>query len=96
MTRPVVRRLDPEIVGVQPCPACHQRPVKLPGLTQALCLHCFAAERLTYERQAAGSPRYVTASIAGPDCPACGSTDVDADGALWWCEACGACTRVAS
>ncbi|MGP4113865.1 hypothetical protein ACTWP5_23515 [Streptomyces sp. 4N509B] len=96
MTRPVVlRRLDPSIVGAEPCPSCRVRVVKLPGLTHPLCLHCFAAERLPYERQSAAATLYVTACVAGPQCPACGSTRVDADGALWWCEGCGLCTRVA-
>lgn len=96
MTRPVLRRLDPAIVGVQLCPSCRVRAVKLPGLIHPLCLNCFAAERLPYERQAGVSQRYLTACIAGPECPACGSARVDADGALWWCESCGIRTRVAA
>jgi hypothetical protein len=92
----VLRRLDPAIVGVEECLACQSRPVKLPGLIRPLCLHCFAAERLTYERQSGTSQRYLTACVAGPECPGCGGTEVDADGALWWCDGCGLCTRVAS
>ncbi|MBL1067500.1 hypothetical protein [Streptomyces sp. 7-21] len=94
--RSAQHRLDPVTVGVDPCLACRVRPVKLPGLAQPLCLVCFAAERQAAERQAAASPRYVTACVAGPECLGCGSGDVNANGALWWCNSCGMCTRVAT
>jgi hypothetical protein len=77
------------------CPGCHLRPAKLPGLTEPLCLTCFAAERLLFERKAAASTQsYVTACIADARCPGCDGTNVDASGALWWCNDCGICTRV--
>lgn len=94
--RAVRQRLNPLIVGVEPCLVCQAQPVKLPGRIQPLCLACYSAERQMVERHAAGAPRYVSACVAGPDCPGCGSGDVDADGALWWCNACGICTRVGS
>jgi hypothetical protein len=86
--------LDPGVVGTLPC-RCGKRTVKLPGQYEALCLSCWTQERRTLERRAASSGRFVAANIASDVCVACEGTDVDADGALWWCNACDIVTRVA-
>ncbi|MFF3271404.1 hypothetical protein ACFYWU_10795 [Streptomyces chrestomyceticus] len=87
--------LDPRHVGVLLC-RCGQDTVKLPGLSEGLCLRCYGAERSAYERRMAnGNHRGVAANVAGDTCMACEGDDVDADGCLWWCNHCHIVMRVA-
>ncbi|MEU1308714.1 hypothetical protein ABZ419_07440 [Streptomyces cinnamoneus] len=81
-------------VGQAACPKCEVRPIKLAGARNWLCLACYAAEYRELARQAGRSPRFGPALIAGPQCPVCGGSDVDANGRLWWCVPCQMVQRV--
>ncbi|WKK24147.1 hypothetical protein QZH56_36850 [Streptomyces olivoreticuli] len=88
--------LPPEAVplGMDLCPRCDKRPIKLAGTTVWLCIHCYADEKQLQARRAAASQSFVAANFATPVCMACESNDVDADGYRWWCRNCRAVSRV--
>ncbi|MEV4431864.1 hypothetical protein [Streptomyces sp. NPDC049585] len=88
--------LPPERVplGQAACPKCEVRPIKLAGVRSWLCLHCYAAECRELARQAGRGQKYAAAIVAGPECPVCGGSEVDANGRLWWCRPCELVQRV--
>ncbi|MFI9719843.1 hypothetical protein ACIHFE_09340 [Streptomyces sp. NPDC052396] len=96
LPEPFPARLQPEEVplGTALCPRCHERPIKLAGLDVWLCIACYALEQQHGPRPATQSRSYLPANFATPECLACGSREVDADGRLWWCTSCRLCTRV--
>ncbi|MFD7919334.1 hypothetical protein ACFV3R_08930 [Streptomyces sp. NPDC059740] len=89
------RRLEARFVGRVPCEACGRAPMKLPGDLGGLCIACYAGERQAESRRAAGAGGFVPANFATATCLACASTDVDANGYLYWCNACRYVVRVA-
>jgi hypothetical protein len=73
------------------CTGCLKRPVKYLGWLgygALLCLECYAGRRASWERREVNAGRMITGCLIGPQCPDCASTEVDADGATWWCAEC--------
>lgn len=89
-------RLMPEQVplGTALCPRCLHWPIKLAGQEMWLCIACYALEQQQAARLAGQSRSLVEANFVTTECLACGSSDVDANGRLWWCRSCQMCTRV--
>ncbi|WP_242581272.1 hypothetical protein [Streptomyces sp. MST-110588] len=85
-----------EFVGKLPCGNCHKAPMKLPGSSVGLCIRCYGVERDAQSRRAGAAGRWVSANFVEDPCMGCGSSDVDANGWLFWCNQCGMEVQVAS
>lgn len=68
------------------CLRCNANSAKLPFRETWLCIKCYqtAVEESNADRIRRGLP--VMANFVSVPCMGCGSTDVDADGLLFWCN----------